>query len=56
MPWRKIIALSHKVRHEYFRLDPDVIWDVITEHLPPLHVAIRRMIAQEERRAAASAN
>lgn len=56
VPWRKIIALSHKVRHEYFRLDPDVIWGVITDHLPPLHVAVRRMVAEEEQRADAPAD
>ena len=45
IPWRRIVGLSHKVRHEYFRLDHDVIWEVIILHLPPLHATIQRIIA-----------
>lgn len=45
IPWRKVIMLSHRLRHEYFRIDADIIWEVITVHLPPLHLTIKKMIA-----------
>ena len=44
IPWRKIVGLSHKLRHEYFRIDPDVIWLVLVDHLPPLRDAIQTII------------
>jgi uncharacterized protein with HEPN domain len=47
IPWRRIVSLSHMVRHAHFRLDPDVIWGVITTQLPPLHAVIQRIIADE---------
>jgi uncharacterized protein with HEPN domain len=48
VPWRKIVGMSHRLRHEYFRIDAKVLWLVITEHLPPFHAAIKRMIAEED--------
>lgn len=36
IPWRDIVAMRHKVVHEYFRLDEDVLWDVVRDHLPAL--------------------
>jgi uncharacterized protein with HEPN domain len=47
VPWRKIISMSHRLRHGYFRIDGDILWLVITDHLEPLHAAIKRMIAEE---------
>jgi uncharacterized protein with HEPN domain len=44
-PWRKIIGMSHKLRHEYFRIDADVIWEVLTVHLRPLHATVKKMLA-----------
>lgn len=46
IPWRKIIGLSHKLRHEYFRIDADVIWYVLVDYLPTLHDAIKAIIAE----------
>lgn len=49
IPWRRIIAIGHKLRHEYHRIDADIIWDVATEHLKPLHEVIRTLLAAHAR-------
>lgn len=47
IPWANVIGFSNMLRHEYFRIDNDVIWSIIHGHLEPLHVVIQRMIAEE---------
>ena len=46
IPWPNVIALGHKLRHEYHRIDADIIWEIATIHLPQLHGVIKRMAAQ----------
>lgn len=40
IPWRKIIGLRNIISHEYANIDYDIIWVVITKHLPPLKESI----------------
>ena len=48
VPWRKIVAIGHKLRHEYFRIDDDILWEVATIHLPPLRRVIKTIMASVE--------
>jgi len=36
VPWEKIHGLGNILRHEYRRVDPEVLWSVITERLTDL--------------------
>ena len=36
VPWKRIIAMRHKIVHDYLHVDYDVVWSVATERLPPL--------------------
>src|SRR5262245_54781554 len=36
IPWRNIIAIGNKLRHEYQRIDPDIIWEIAQKHLDEL--------------------
>ena len=36
IPWDKITGMRHRMVHDYRRIDLEVVWRVVTEHLPPL--------------------
>ena len=35
-PWREAAALRDVLAHEYFGIDLDIVWDVVSNKLPPL--------------------
>ena len=45
VPWRKIHALGNMLRHEYRRIDPEVLWSIVTEHLAALDEAAAELLA-----------
>lgn len=51
VPWRKVRAIGNVLRHEYHRIAPKVIWDVMTAELDPLEIAL---IAELAKRPAAT--
>ena len=48
IPWRKIIGFRNLISHEYFRVDVAILWDVITDKLPPLERTVAEMLADIE--------
>jgi uncharacterized protein with HEPN domain len=49
IPWRQIAAIGNLLRHDYQRADILATWNIVEEHLPPLAVAIERLIVEAER-------
>ncbi|MBX9590726.1 MAG: DUF86 domain-containing protein [Hyphomonadaceae bacterium] len=45
MPWRNIMAIGNKLRHEYQRVDPDIIWEIAHKHLGELQPVIEAIRA-----------
>ncbi len=43
--WQKIKSIGNFIRDEYERIDPEVMWEIATVHLPALEPTIRRMLA-----------
>ena len=41
-PWASMAGLRKVVVHEYFRVNPDLIRDILDQHLPALLDAISR--------------
>ena len=41
IPWNKIKAIGNILRHEYHRIAPKIIWDVVQFELGPLERVIR---------------
>lgn len=36
IPWEKIVITRHRFVHEYFGLDPVIVWRIATVHVPQL--------------------
>ncbi|MGD9728299.1 MAG: DUF86 domain-containing protein [Nitrospiraceae bacterium] len=36
VPWKKIIAIRHRIVHDYFRLDLLKIWEIASNDVPSL--------------------
>jgi uncharacterized protein with HEPN domain len=42
--WRAVCGLGDVLRHDYNKVDPEVIWEILTGKLPELAPVIERMI------------
>ena len=51
IPWKDIIGIGVIIKHEYHRVDPDVVWSAVTDHLPVLRPIIRAMLADVDQSA-----
>ena len=47
-PWAQIRAIGNRIRHEYYRLDDAILWEVIVTDAPALESVMRRMLARHE--------
>ena len=41
--WRDIGRFRDRVVHHYFGLDLDIVWEIVTVHIPPLYTAITQL-------------
>jgi uncharacterized protein with HEPN domain len=39
------MAIGNKLRHEYRRIDPDIIWEIAQKHLGDLQPVIESILA-----------
>ena len=46
IPWTQIEGFRHRLVHDYFRIDLEIIWRVIDQHLPALKTAVTVMLKQ----------
>jgi uncharacterized protein with HEPN domain len=44
VPWDRIHALGNILRHEYRRVDPAILWPVVTERLVDLDKAVAELL------------
>ncbi len=44
IPWPKVIATRHRLIHGYDFVDYDILWDTITQDLPPLISELEKII------------
>jgi uncharacterized protein with HEPN domain len=43
IPWPAIAAIGNILRHEYQRVEPRLVWNIVQEHLAVLRAAIERL-------------
>jgi uncharacterized protein with HEPN domain len=46
IPWRNIIAMRNRLVHAYFDINYEVIWNTVTEDIPPLIHEIQELLKQ----------
>ncbi len=44
LPWRNIRGIGNWLRHQYDRVDVEVIWRTVTDDLPPLESAVAHVL------------
>ena len=44
IPWRRAIGLRNRVIHEYFGVDLEIVWSVVTQDLPPLRAIVQQIV------------
>jgi uncharacterized protein with HEPN domain len=48
IPWRDIRDMRNFIVHEYFGVNPDVLWGTIQDDLPALVPVLRRILESEQ--------
>lgn len=48
IPWREITGMRHKIVHDYFSVDEDVVWEVATRDIPSLVTQLESIAPPEE--------
>lgn len=44
IPWREMAGIRDIVIHEYFRVDLEIIWNVVKERIPALKPSFEKMM------------
>jgi uncharacterized protein with HEPN domain len=48
IPWPQIVAMRHRIAHDYFRLDLLKVWEIVQNDIPSLIAAIKPLVPPEE--------
>jgi len=46
--WHKVVGLRHRIVHEYFGIDLEIIWQILQKDLPALKQKIIQIISTKE--------
>lgn len=49
IPWAQIRALRNRSAHNYFSMDPKIIWDFVTDEIPAIEHELRRILEKRYR-------
>ncbi|MCA0401851.1 MAG: DUF86 domain-containing protein [Proteobacteria bacterium] len=42
--WADVRAIGNVIRHEYWRIDPTIVWRIVLDDLPALRAAVDAML------------
>ena len=46
IPWKDMARTRDRLTHGYFDIEFDIIWEILTVHLPPLLPELKRIAAE----------
>jgi uncharacterized protein with HEPN domain len=46
IPWTEIRGMRNRLAHEYFAVDLEIVWDVLTDHLITLMQVLEQYVPQ----------
>ncbi len=44
IPWRDIVGMRNKITHNYFKIDYEIVWNVVKEKLPALKIQVEQVL------------
>ena len=47
IPWHRIAGLRHRIVHEYFDVDLDLVWAIVRTELPPLKTQLLALRSEQ---------
>ena len=48
VPWQGIIGMRNRLVHEYFRIIPEIVWDVAKKDIPELIPIVEPLVPPDE--------
>ncbi len=48
IPWRDLAGIRNRIIHEYFRLDPKMIWETAQRDVPALLAMVEPLVPPEK--------
>lgn len=50
IPWRQIVGTRDRLIHGYDQVDPEILWNIVQEQLPPLVAQLDGLLGGLDRR------
>ena len=48
IPWADITAMRNRLIHAYFDINLDIVWQTVTEELPPLVAELEKILSSRD--------
>lgn len=48
IPWVDVVGLRNRLIHAYDRIDFDILWEIVTDDLPPLIKSLEQMLSKDQ--------